>query len=83
MDHRISNRTALQYISVGETMKDERIFKIIEKHREANHKLMLQAQLKKHLGMADEDIEEMIQAHAGALTALKMLEMELKGEKVF
>ncbi len=62
-------------------MKDEKVFEIIEKHRKMNKKLMLEAQLKKRLGMADEDAEEMIQSHAGALTALKMLEMELKGEK--
>ena len=83
MDFCFDNRTALQYFSVGETMKDERIFRTIEKHREKNYKLMLEAQLKKQLGMADEDTEEMIQAHAGALTALKMLELELKGERVW
>ena len=83
MDLCFDNRTALQYFSVGDIMKDEKVFRTIEKHREKNEMLLAMESLKIEMGMADENSEEMKQAHAGALTALKMLELELKGEKVW
>jgi len=53
--------------------------KLIDKHMKINERQLRLEQLKGMMGM--EHDEEMVQAHAGACTALKMLKMELNGEK--
>jgi len=56
-------------------MKREDVFKIIDKHYELNKSEMIIAR-----GNGDEN---MAHAHAGAMTALKMLKMELNGERKY
>ena len=61
-------------------MEIEEIVRIIDKHIGLNEReLMTEAMKFKESG--DEKANEMFHAHAGACTALKMLKMEITGER--
>ena len=62
-------------------MNKKEVIEIIENHEAKNEVLLTKAMLESMMSNNDPTKNEMVQAHSGALTALKMLKMEIKGEK--
>ena len=64
-----------------------KVFEVIEKHRNNHIICMNEARnlcmIANHLGESDEEFRRDVENHASALACLKMLEMELKGERKY
>jgi len=63
-------------------MKKEYINKIIDKHISLNNDEALIEKMKHEIN-GDKKSNEMYHAHVGAITALKMLKLEVNGEKKY
>lgn len=72
----------MQYFHEGETMKKREVIDIIDKHIALNKREVMAEKMKHELTGSDEALE-MFHAHAGGVTALKMLKMEINGEREY
>lgn len=63
-------------------MKKEDILKIIEKHKELNRTFLIESR-KIWLEEGNEECRDSMHSHAGAITGLEMLRMEIEGEKEY